>query len=198
MSAPKYDFGLVGLGVMGRNFILNIADHGFSAFGLDTNQDMVAALDSEGVGKVVKGTTDKEEFITSLASPRKIMMLVPAGAPVDSVIEDLLPHLERGDLLIDGGNTYFTDTDRRAKALEEKGILFLGSGISGGAKGARLGPSLMPGGSQEAFHLIQPIFEAAAAKVDIGTKRPAGPYRQTRNYWLRCSPCSWLGHQSEN
>jgi len=166
MSDPKYDFGLIGLGVMGRNFILNIADHGFSAYGLDTNQKMISSLHSEGEGKMVKGTTDKLEFISALKSPRKIMMLVPAGDPVDSVIDDLLPHLEKGDLLIDGGNTFFTDTDRRAKYLEEQGVYFIGSGISGGAQGARLGPSLMPGGSKQAYELIRPIFEAAAAKVD--------------------------------
>ncbi len=166
MTDLEYDFGLVGLGVMGRNFILNIADHGFSAYGLDTNDEMISALHSEGVGKKVQGTTDKSKFIAALTTPRKIMMLVPAGSAVDSVIDDLLPLLDKGDLIIDGGNTFFTDTDRRAKYLEEKEMHFIGSGISGGSMGARLGPSLMPGGSKEAYELIQPIFEAAAAKVD--------------------------------
>lgn len=162
----KYDFGLVGLGVMGRNFILNVTDNGFSTFGLDTDEDKISALREEGTGKQVNGTQDKKAFIAALKAPRKIMMLVPAGGPVDAVIADLLPLLDQGDLLIDGGNSFFTDTDRRAADLEEKGIHFIGSGVSGGAKGARFGPSMMPGGSEDAYELIKPIFEAAAAKVD--------------------------------
>ncbi|MFY0600654.1 MAG: NADP-dependent phosphogluconate dehydrogenase [Cyclobacteriaceae bacterium] len=165
MSA-SYDFGLVGLGVMGRNFILNVADNDFSAFGLDTDQEKVDALRVEGAGKKVDGTTDKLDFIKNLSTPRKIMLLVPAGGPVDSVIEDLLPHLDKGDLLIDGGNSFFTDTDRRAAYLKEKGMFFIGSGVSGGAKGARFGPSIMPGGDQEAYALVKPIFEAVSAKVN--------------------------------
>ncbi len=161
-----YDFGLVGLGVMGRNFILNVADHGFSAFGLDNDPEKLAALKSEGAGKVVSGTTDKSEFISSLNSPRKIMLLVPAGKVVDAVIEDLLPHLSEGDLIIDGGNSFYEDTDRRYNTLKSKGIHFMGSGVSGGAKGARFGPSMMPGGSTESYELVKPIFEAAAAKVN--------------------------------
>ena len=166
MAEEKYEFGLVGLGVMGRNFILNVTDHGFSAMGLDRDPEKVQALKKEGVAQPVDATTSKDEFIARLASPRKIMMLVPAGGPVDAVIEDLLSSLDQGDLLIDGGNSFYTDTDRRFKYLEEKGIHFLGSGVSGGAKGARFGPSLMPGGSGEAYKLVQPIFEAAAAKVN--------------------------------
>ncbi len=161
----SYDFGLVGLGVMGRNFILNVADNDFAAFGLDTDPEKVEALREEGKGKTVDGTTDKVEFVKNLSTPRKIMMLVPAGGPVDSVIEDLLPHLDKGDLLIDGGNSYFADTDRRFTYLEEKGIHFMGCGVSGGAKGARFGPSMMPGGSEASYEIVKPIFEAAAAKV---------------------------------
>lgn len=161
-----YDFGLVGLGVMGRNFILNVADNDFSAFGLDTDQGKVDALRQEGSGKKVDGTTDKLSFVAQLSKPRKIMLLVPAGGPVDSVINDLLPHLDKGDLLIDGGNSFFTDTDRRAEQLKEKGIYFIGSGVSGGAKGARFGPSIMPGGDLEAYNLVKPIFEAVSAKVN--------------------------------
>ena len=162
----NYDFGLVGLGVMGRNFILNVADHDFSAYGLDRDEDKVVALRKEGEGKVVDGTTDITDFVSKLSTPRKIMLLVPAGGPVDYVIEDLLPHLSKGDLIIDGGNSFFTDTDRRFEYLKEKGIHFMGSGVSGGAKGARFGPSMMPGGSQESYELVKPIFEAAAAKVE--------------------------------
>lgn len=161
-----YDFGLVGLGVMGRNFILNVADHEFSAFGLDTDPEKVAALKNEGKGKQVSGTSDKLEFVKALSTPRKIMLLVPAGEIVDVVIEDLLPHLSEGDLIIDGGNSFYKDTDRRYNELQEKGIHFMGAGVSGGAKGARFGPSMMPGGNPESYELVRPIFEAAAAKVN--------------------------------
>ncbi|MEM9326168.1 MAG: NADP-dependent phosphogluconate dehydrogenase [Bacteroidota bacterium] len=161
-----YDFGLVGLGVMGRNFILNVADNDFAAFGLDRDPEKVEALRGEGSGKKVDGTTDKEVFVKSLSTPRKIMMLVPAGGPVDSVINDLLPFLDEGDLLIDGGNSFYADTDRRFEQLKEKGIHFMGCGVSGGAKGARFGPSMMPGGSEASYQVVQPIFEAAAAKVN--------------------------------
>lgn len=161
-----YDFGLVGLGVMGRNFILNVADNGFAAYGLDTDAQKVSALRAEGVGKKVDGTTEKADFIQQLAKPRKIMLLVPAGNPVDLVIADLLPLLDKGDLIIDGGNSLFTDTDRRADELEAKGIHFIGSGVSGGAKGARFGPSIMPGGDKAAYELVKPIFEAVSAKVN--------------------------------
>ena len=155
MTKEKYDFGLVGLGVMGRNFILNVTDHGFSAYGLDNDQAKISALRKEGEGKQVDGTKDKQEFVAALKPPRKIMMLVPAGAPVDAVISDLLPYLDKGDLLIDGGNSFFTDTDRRAEYLQDKGIHFIGSGVSGGAKGARFGPSIMPGGSEEAYKICR-------------------------------------------
>ena len=161
-----YDFGLVGLGVMGRNFILNVADNNFSAFGLDTDSEKVTSLREEGKGKVVDGTTDKKEFVAKLSTPRKIMLLVPAGGPVDAVIADLLPLLDRGDLIIDGGNSFYTDTDRRADFLMEKGIYFFGTGVSGGAKGARFGPSIMPGGDKKAYEIVRPIFEAVSAKVN--------------------------------
>ncbi len=161
----SYDFGLVGLGVMGRNFILNVTDSKFSAIGLDTDPEKVEALKNEGAGKEVDATTDKAEFVKSLSQPRKIMLLVPAGGPVDAVIADLSPHLAEGDLIIDGGNSFFSDTDRRFELLQEKGIHFMGCGVSGGAKGARFGPSMMPGGSKESWEIVKPIFEAAAAKV---------------------------------
>lgn len=166
MSTNQYDFGLVGLGVMGRNFILNVADNGYSAFGLDTNEEQVAALKEEGDSDKVDASTDKEVFINSLSRPRKIMLLVPAGKVVDVVIQDLLPLLDEGDIIIDGGNSFFTDTDRRAEELEAKGVHFFGAGVSGGAKGARRGPSIMPGGSKAGYEVIQPIFEAVSAKVN--------------------------------
>jgi 6-phosphogluconate dehydrogenase len=160
------DFGLVGLGVMGRNFILNVADHDFSAIGLDTDQAKVDALLQESTKEHVQGTTDVTRFVGSLKSPRKIMLLVPAGKIVDAVVEDLLPHLDAGDLIIDGGNSYFEDTDRRIAYLKEKGMHFIGAGVSGGSKGARFGPSIMPGGDQKAYEMIAPVFEAVSAKVN--------------------------------
>ncbi|MEQ9302588.1 MAG: NADP-dependent phosphogluconate dehydrogenase [Marinoscillum sp.] len=164
--AEQHDFGLVGLGVMGRNFILNVADHGFSSMGLDTDNEKVDALKSEGSNVKVDGTTDAATFVKALKVPRKIMLLVPAGKPVDAVIETLLPHLDKDDIIIDGGNSFFEDTERRISYLEGKGIHFFGAGVSGGAKGARRGPSIMPGGNKEAYEHVRTIFEAASAKVN--------------------------------
>ena len=164
--SKSFDFGLVGLGVMGRNFILNVVDNGFSAIGLDTDPEKVDALKSEGEAKNVDGTVDPQTFIDALAKPRKIMLLVPAGKVVDLVIESLLPFMEEGDIVIDGGNSFFEDTNRRIDYLSGKGVYFFGSGVSGGAKGARFGPSIMPGGNKEAYEHVRPIFEAASAKVD--------------------------------
>ncbi|WP_420322905.1 NADP-dependent phosphogluconate dehydrogenase [Flagellimonas sp.] len=165
--ADTYDFGLVGLGVMGRNFILNVADNGFTAFGNDLDTEKVNALIEEGGDtNRVNASTDAATFVNALSTPRKIMLLVPAGKIVDAVIEGLLPHLEEGDIIIDGGNSFFTDTDRREAYLKDKGINFFGAGVSGGAKGARKGPSIMPGGSRDAYQHVKPIFEAVAAKYD--------------------------------
>jgi len=167
MSETKFDFGLVGLGVMGNNFILNVADSGFSAIGLDNDQNKADALNAEdGSSGNVSATTDKLEFVRALKSPRVIMMLVPSGPIVDSVIDDLLPFLDKGDLLIDGGNSFFMDTEKRITRLKNSGVEFFGMGISGGAKGARLGPSMMAGGSKAVYERMRPILEAVAAKVD--------------------------------
>jgi 6-phosphogluconate dehydrogenase len=165
--ANKYDFGLIGLGVMGRNFILNVVDNGYTAFGQDLNAEKVQALIDEGgdINKV-SASTDAQTFVDALSTPRKIMLLVPAGKVVDIVIENLLPMLDKGDIIIDGGNSFFTDTDRRETYLKEKGINFFGAGVSGGAKGARKGPSIMPGGSREAYQHVKPIFEAVSAKYE--------------------------------
>ena len=162
-----YDFGLVGLGVMGRNFILNVADKGFSAFGNDLDEEKVSALIEEG-GDIqkVNASSGAKTFVDSLSTPRKIMLLVPAGKVVDAVIESLLPLLDKDDIIIDGGNSFFTDTDRREAYLADKGIHFFGAGVSGGAKGARLGPSIMPGGNREAYQHVKPIFEAVSAKYN--------------------------------
>lgn len=167
MGNSSYDFGLVGLGVMGRNFILNVADKGFTAFGYDLDAEKVSALIDEGgdISKV-NASSDIDAFVNSLSSPRKIMLLVPAGRIVDSVIESLLPVLDKGDIIIDGGNSFYTDTDRRESFLSEKGIHFFGAGVSGGAKGARIGPSIMPGGSQSAYEEVREVFEAVAAKFE--------------------------------
>lgn len=162
----QYEFGMVGLGTMGRNLLLNMADHGAAVAGLDTDAAKVAALHSEGEGKKVKGFTDAKEFVANLAKPRAIMMLVPAGAPVDSVIASVGQYLEPGDLLIDGGNSFFKDTDRRYKELAAKNLGFIGIGVSGGESGARNGPSMMAGGSPESYARVQKLLEAVAAKVD--------------------------------
>ena len=162
-----YDFGLVGLGVMGRNFILNVADNGFSAYGYDLDEEKVNSLKTEGGDlKKVDASTNIKTFVKNLNQPRKIMLLVPAGKIVDSVIESLLPHIDKGDIIIDGGNSFFTDTNRREGELQNRAINFFGAGVSGGAKGARRGPSIMPGGSKSAYEHIKPIFEAVAAKYE--------------------------------
>jgi len=165
-SQQRYEIGMVGLGVMGRNLLLNMADHGFSVAGYDKDAAKVVALRQESKKGDVRGATDIKEFIGLLRRPRAVMMLVPAGAPVDSVIKDLLPHLDKGDLIIDAGNSYFKDTDLRAGKLTAQGIHFLGVGVSGGEEGARHGPSIMPGGPKEVYERIRPIFEAASAKAN--------------------------------
>jgi 6-phosphogluconate dehydrogenase len=166
MNSKQYEIGMVGLGVMGRNLLLNMADHGFSVAGYDKDRTKVEALRQESKNREILGATDIAEFIALLRQPRAAMMLVPAGPPVDSVINDLLPHLQPGDLIIDAGNSYFKDTDVRAGNLAAKGIQFLGVGVSGGEEGARHGPSIMPGGPKEAYERVRPVLEAVAAKAD--------------------------------
>ncbi|MGD0586955.1 MAG: NAD(P)-binding domain-containing protein, partial [Oryzomonas sp.] len=142
-TQQQNEIGMIGLGVMGRNFVLNIAGHGFLVAGYDKDVDKDETLRRESKGRDVCGATDIKEFTGVLRQPRAIMMLVPAGAPVDSVIEDLAPHLDKGDLIIDADNSYFKDTDLRARNLAAKGIQFLGVGVSGGEEGARHGLSIM-------------------------------------------------------
>ncbi len=166
MKAQQYEIGMVGLGVMGRNLLLNMAEHGHSVAGYDKDVAKVAALRKEAENLEIRGAESLPEFLDLLRVPRTVMMLVPAGAPVDAVIRDLLPYLAHGDLIIDGGNSHFTGTDLRVKSLAERGIQFLAVGISGGEHGARHGPSIMPGGPREAYERVRPIFEAIAAKVD--------------------------------
>lgn len=163
----KYDFGMVGLGVMGSNLLYNIADHGFSVIGFDLNSEKAKNLEKEATPNTdVKGVSVIKDFISQLNTPRKIMLLVPAGKPVDDVIENLLPHLSKGDIIIDGGNSHYVDTVRRVKYLADQEFHFMGMGVSGGEEGARKGPSIMPGGDVEAFKVVQPILEAVAAKVN--------------------------------
>jgi 6-phosphogluconate dehydrogenase len=163
----KYTFGIIGLGTMGRNLLLNMADHGFRVAGHDKDAIKIESLVKESGGKEnVKGFQAAGEFIQNLQTPRAIMLLVPAGKIVDNVIQELTPLLSKGDLIIDGGNSHFTDTNRRVVELKEKGLHFFGMGISGGEEGARKGPSMMPGGDQQAYKVVQPIFEAVAAKVN--------------------------------
>lgn len=165
--SQKYDFGMIGLGVMGSNLLYNIADHGFSVIGFDLSSEKAQNLEKGATeGTKVKGVTAIEEFVSQLSVPRKIMLLVPAGKPVDAVIDNLIPHLEKGDIIIDGGNSHYVDTIRRVKYVSEKGFHFMGMGVSGGEEGARKGPSIMPGGDVEAFKVVQPILEAVAAKVN--------------------------------
>ena len=165
-NVEKCEIGMVGLGVMGCNLLLNMADHRFTVAGYDKDSDKVKSLQQQVTSSAIRSFPDIKDFILALKSPRAIMMLVPAGAPVDAVIQDVLPHLDKGDLIIDAGNSYFRDTNRRAKELTAKGIQFLGVGISGGEKGARLGPSIMPGGPKAAYERVRPILEAVSAKVN--------------------------------
>ncbi len=165
-TPTQYAFGMIGLGTMGRNLLLNMADHGFAVAGYDKSQKQLDLLAQEGKDKPVKGFSNPQEFVQSIKTPRAIMMLVPAGAIVDSVIAEISPLLSPGDILIDGGNSYFTDTTRRDKELAAKNLHFFGMGVSGGEEGARFGPSMMPGGDKDAYAVMQPVFEAIAAKVD--------------------------------
>lgn len=160
----QYPFGMIGLGTMGRNLLQNIADHGFSGAGYDNDPGKVDALNELNQNSL-KGFSDLTNFIKSLKKPRTLMMMVPAGKIVDSVIADLLPQLDKGDLIIDGGNSHYTDTARRYKELEEKGFHFIGMGVSGGEEGARKGPSMMPGGNKQAYLQVKPILEKIAAQV---------------------------------
>jgi len=158
-------FGVVGLGTMGRNLALNAADHGLAVAGYDLGQAAVDAIHAEAGDKPVFATTDAEAFLKTLVPPRALLVMVPAGGPVDAVIASFAPHLAPGDLLIDGGNSHYTDTAKRQTALEAQGLHFMGMGVSGGEEGARYGPSLMPGGAREAYDRVEGVLQAIAAKV---------------------------------
>lgn len=165
----KADIGLIGLAVMGENLVLNMENKGYTVAVFNRTVEKVDAfINGRGAGKNFIGAKSIKELVESLERPRKVMMLVKAGQPVDDLIEQLIPHLEPGDIIIDGGNTHFPDTIRRMKYVESKGLLYLGTGVSGGEEGALLGPSIMPGGSPEAWTHVKDIFQSIAAKVDGG------------------------------
>jgi 6-phosphogluconate dehydrogenase len=163
----QQDFGLIGLAVMGQNLVLNIEEKGFSVAVFNrTAARTEEFMAGEARGKKIVPTYTIEEFMASLKKPRRIMLMVKAGSPVDEFIQLVLPHMEKGDLLLDGGNSFFQDTIRRNKMLAEKGFLYIGTGVSGGEEGARHGPSIMPGGQKEAWDLVQPILTKIAAQVN--------------------------------
>jgi len=167
MAKGTCDIGLIGLAVMGQNLVLNMNDHGFKVAVFNRTVSKVDDfLAQEAKGTQVEGAHTVEEFVGLLKRPRKVMIMVKAGSVVDQTIEHLLPFLEKGDIVIDGGNSLYTDSNRRTKDLAAKGILFIGTGVSGGEEGARFGPSIMPGGNVEAWPAVKPIFQAIAAKVE--------------------------------
>ena len=183
MPEQKFQFGMIGLGVMGSNLLLNMADHQFPVIGYDIDPGKARLLESSArKNTVVKGASTLNELVEKLERPRKIMMLVPAGKPVDNVISNLLPLLAEGDILIDGGNSHFVDTKKRIEELLPKRIHYMGMGVSGGEMGARLGPSMMPGGDLSAWKAVKPYLEVVVAKIgdepciDYMGKAAAGHY----------------------
>jgi 6-phosphogluconate dehydrogenase len=170
MAEANCDIGLIGLAVMGQNLVLNMNDHGYKVAVFNRTVSKVDDfLTNEAQGTQVVGAHSIEEMCAHLKTPRRVMIMVKAGEVVDQTIEQVLPYLEKGDILIDGGNSLYTDSNRRTRDLAAKGILFIGTGVSGGEEGARFGPSIMPGGNKEAWHHVKDIFQAIAAKVEDGT-----------------------------
>lgn len=170
MQTAQGDIAVIGLAVMGQNLILNMNDHGFTVVAYNrTTAKVDEFLAHEAKGTQIIGARSVQEMVSLLKRPRRVMLMVKAGAAVDEFIEQLLPHLEPGDIVIDGGNSLFDDTSRRVKYLESKGLHYIGTGVSGGEEGARFGPSIMPGGSAAAWPHVKPIFQAIAAKVDDGS-----------------------------
>jgi 6-phosphogluconate dehydrogenase len=169
-SEPRGDIAVIGLAVMGQNLILNMDDHGFTVVAFNRTVSKVDDfLANQAAGTHVIGADSLEEVVANLKRPRRVMLMVKAGEAVDGMIEQLLPHLEPGDIIIDGGNSLFSDTERRVKYVEGKGLLYIGTGVSGGEEGARNGPSIMPGGSSAAWPHVKEIFQSIAAKVEDGS-----------------------------
>ncbi len=166
MKEQKFDYGMIGLGTMGRNLVYNMSDHGYSVIGFDKNNTQVEALKQQASNDNVFATSNLDEFLKSLKSPKVILMLVPAGKIVDAVISELKPFLSQDDLLLDCGNSHFTDTNRRIEELKSSAIHFMGVGISGGELGARHGASIMPGGPKEVYNRVAKMLEAVSAKVN--------------------------------
>jgi 6-phosphogluconate dehydrogenase len=165
----KADIGLIGLAVMGENLVMNMESKGFTVAVFNrTTEKVTNFVEGRAKGKNIIGCMTIQELVDNLASPRKIMMMVKAGQPVDTFIDLLIPYLDKGDIIIDGGNSHFPDTIRRAKYVEDKGLLYIGTGVSGGEEGALTGPSIMPGGSPAAWPFVKPIFQAISAKADGG------------------------------
>ncbi|MDZ4199123.1 MAG: NAD(P)-binding domain-containing protein, partial [Kiritimatiellia bacterium] len=165
----KADIGLVGLAVMGENLILNMESKGFTVACFNrTTSKVDEFMNGRAQGKKIIGCRSIEELVANLKGPRKIMLMVKAGKAVDDFIELIIPHLSKGDIIIDGGNSHFPDTTRRTKYLESKGLLYIGTGVSGGEEGALLGPSIMPGGSPKAWKHVKPIFQKIAAQTAAG------------------------------
>jgi len=165
----EYKIGVVGLGVMGHNLALNMERNGFPVVGYDLDAARTSAfLAGPAAGKAIRGADSPATLMAALERPRRVLLMVPAGAPVDSAIAHLKPHLEPGDILMDGGNSYFLDTDRRSRVLEAEGFNYIGTGVSGGEEGALWGPSLMPGGQRDAWQAVAPIFRAIAARAEDG------------------------------
>ena len=170
MEKATCDIGLIGLAVMGQNLVLNMNDHGYKVAVFNrTTSKVDEFLADEAKGTEVVGTHSIEELCSVLKTPRRVMIMVKAGDVVDQTIAQIVPHMEKGDIIIDGGNSLFTDSNRRTKELAEKGLLYIGTGVSGGEEGARFGPSIMPGGDPAAWPAVKEIFQAIAAKVEDGT-----------------------------
>src|SRR5688572_4655017 len=166
MATPTADIGLIGLAVMGENLVLNMESRGYTVAVFNrTTSKVDDFVSGRGKGKKVVGTHSLKELVAALKRPRKVMLMVKAGSAVDDTIAQVAPLLEPGDILIDGGNTHFPDTTRRMRALKEKGLLYVGTGVSGGEEGALKGPSIMPGGDPAAWPAVKPIFQSIAAKV---------------------------------
>lgn len=166
MDQKLYDLSVAGLGVMGRNLLLNLADSGFSMIGYNRSERTYSDLEPGAENKDIMLTSSIDELIQKLKRPRRILLMVPAGNPVDQMIDQLIPHLEEGDILMDGGNSHYDDTHRRLDKLKAKNLMYLGVGVSGGEEGARRGPSIMPGGDEHAYNQVGSFLEAAAAKVN--------------------------------